>query len=125
MNSILLFLMTYAAFVFDSSVAPLTEWGPFAPRLVPAALVWGVWRSRGRAGMIAAAFAGLVADGLSRGPLGIELAVFVLAAWTIQMIRARGETLSTIAAATLTGAVVSFLTFASAVAQGLVERQAI
>lgn len=82
-------LATYAAFVVETSVVPLLGLASFAPRVVLATLVCLVWRAGGRSGLWMAAAWGLISDGLSTGPLGIDVVVYVLAAAGIQTIRDR------------------------------------
>lgn len=80
---------SYVAIVAETSIAPLLGWGALTPRPVLAALVCIVWRANGRAGLLLAAVWGLIADGLSTGPLGVDVILFVVAAAVVQTLRVR------------------------------------
>jgi rod shape-determining protein MreD len=110
---------TYVVFVCETSLLPLLGWGAFAPRPVFAALVWSVWRSESRMGLLIAAICGLIADGLSTGPLGIDVVVYVVAAGIVQSIRARSANSTWVI-----GATTALIAFAIPVA-GISLRRAI
>lgn len=119
MRAAVLLLLTYAGFVFDTSVGPGFGWRILIPHLVPAVLVCCVWNLESRAGLALAALTGLVVDGLGSDRLGIGPIVFVVVAWGVQSIRARRPTLSTLGAAGLTGAAAFGIAILLAGARGL------
>jgi rod shape-determining protein MreD len=89
MNVLFCLFATYFVFVCETTLMPLLGWGTLAPRVVLAALVWAIWRCESPAGLLIAAGWGLIADGLSTGPLGIDVVAYVVAAAVVQSIRER------------------------------------
>jgi rod shape-determining protein MreD len=89
MSILLALVATYVTFVLDTSVTPLFSWTGVAPQIALATLVGIVWRSESRCGLSLAAAWGMIADGLSQGPLGIDLIVYVATAAFIQSVRSR------------------------------------
>jgi len=82
--------LTYVAFVLRTVLPLGGTWGAWAPRIDLALLLWIVCRSGGTTGLLTAAGWGLISDALSHGALGIDVLSFVLVAYAVQMIAAKG-----------------------------------
>jgi rod shape-determining protein MreD len=81
--------MTYAVFTLQTSLPALVGGNAWLPHFVLAGLAWVAWRFSSNAGLVAAAFWGALADGLSPDPAGIEVVGFTTCAWLVQQTRAR------------------------------------
>jgi rod shape-determining protein MreD len=87
--------------------------------------VWLAVRSSGRTGLLIAAAWGALSDGLSRGPLGIDVLLFVLAAWCCQVVYARRPADFVLSPAAITGFVVFAVQTASAGARAVCDGAAV
>ena len=84
MNWLKFTLWTYLIFALHSTVAPSLAFAGYVPNLVLAGLVIMTCRISGKAGLMAAALWGLLADCLADGPLGAGIACFSLSTWMLQ-----------------------------------------
>lgn len=94
-------ILTYVVFVSQTSLAPLL--GRAAPNLTLACLVGCAWFSGSTGGLLGAAAWGLISDGFSHGPLGLDLAAYVAVALCVQLVRGSRSRISAGAAGLLTG----------------------
>ena len=83
-RSLLLAVLTYAALLVDASGVVASSSSHFTPRLLPLMVIAALvlidsWRA-----IVWAAVAGLLADALAPGPLGVEMLCATAIAWTIR-----------------------------------------